>query len=576
MTGVSKIILVLAMFFCAASLFGNDGKRQENAERIVRSLEEGRRFHGSRSPDDSRGGKCGLWQSFEIQRSWNDFTESQKQRIRNVFSTTGMEKERVIGHFRIYYDTSPDSIDTPALIDANDQRIPGTAEQFIDSVGRFFNEAWDFEINRLGYPAPPLRADALYPVIVRELGTGTYGRTLWFDSTLVDAGPPPRYRTFIEIDNDFLINYAPSRGIPGLKVTAAHEFHHAIQIGTYGYWSNDLYFYEITSTWMEDVVYNDVNDYYQYLFSEGSQFVHPEFGFTQTDLQIQYSRAIWGKFIEKRFGRDAMRHTWEYLHQVPTVPGLDPSIWAIDRALSDLGTSFRQEFLQWAYWNFNTGPTGTANRFYPEGQNYPKMRIQSRADFIPPSSSIQGNLETVSSSYYKVCILKTPADSCGINNEMDVIISNVNTPEAASTAQIPFTYTISSSQTDGARKLSNGLWSNLDVGDPENWSTQETVPSVIGDVLVFPLPYVVRSNKPLWFRLPEKPQSSTATLYVFGSDLDKIVSRELPVLDFRPLEPAIQWDGHTDSQLSITTGVYFYVIVVDEKQYTGKFAAIRE
>src|ERR1051326_1314216 len=266
----SKIKIVFFIFqlmlMCAATagVYAEDRAKQENLDRIIRSLEQSRGSH--QASGDASGGKCGLWQSFEAHRYWNDFTEPQRVHILSLLSPMSMEKERVIGHFRISYDTSAGSFDTPALLDAGYQRIPGTAEQFIDSLGRFFNESWEFEINRLGYTPPPLPGDGFYPVTVRDLGRGTYGRTLWDESTLIDPGPPARYRTSIEVDNDILVNYAPSRGIPGLKVTAAHEFHHAIQLGGYGLWANDLYFYEITSTWMEDVVYNDVNDYYQYLF----------------------------------------------------------------------------------------------------------------------------------------------------------------------------------------------------------------------------------------------------------------------------------------------------------------------
>jgi len=74
---------------------------------------------------------------------------------------------------------------------------------------------------------------------------------------------PERWTSDIDIDNDFIGSKYNAKGIQALRVTAAHEFHHAIQYG-YGWWG-ERYPYELTSTWMEDVVYTDVNDYYQYL-----------------------------------------------------------------------------------------------------------------------------------------------------------------------------------------------------------------------------------------------------------------------------------------------------------------------
>ena len=56
-----------------------------------------------------------------------------------------------------------------------------------------------------------------------------------------------------------------TKGINAARVTVAHEFHHAIQLGNYSYRDSDLFFYELTSTSMEEFVFNSVNDYYNYL-----------------------------------------------------------------------------------------------------------------------------------------------------------------------------------------------------------------------------------------------------------------------------------------------------------------------
>ena len=107
----------------------------------------------------------------------------------------------------------------------------------------------------------------------------------------------------MRIHHDFsFVNPAANRGLPGLRVTLAHELHHAIQIGNYGYWESDQYFYVMTSVWMEDAVYTDVNDYYQYLRSSSGHFRHPEISFTSNDFVV-YSRGIWCQFLEKKFGR---------------------------------------------------------------------------------------------------------------------------------------------------------------------------------------------------------------------------------------------------------------------------------
>src|SRR5207245_1917869 len=116
------------------------------------------------------------------------------------------------------------SIDTNGVA----QRIPGTVAEFVDSTGNIFNHTWEYEVGTLGFTPPPLPPDGHYPVYIQEFGgSGLYGETV-FDLNPIDPGPPPRYSSHVEIENDFMDVYTPTRGIPALQVTAAHEFHHSI------------------------------------------------------------------------------------------------------------------------------------------------------------------------------------------------------------------------------------------------------------------------------------------------------------------------------------------------------------
>src|SRR2546426_735832 len=292
--------------------------------RIIQSLLDRRAESSPLAGRTGLKGKCGLWLSFQILQNWNRFSQPERREIRALLSPAASQKERVIGHFHIFYDTTGPA--APALLDANHNPMPASAEEYVDSLGSIFNHVWSYETGVLGYTPPPVGSDNAYPVTILDLAPGLYGET-FPDSIPIDAGPPPRYPTHIEIDNDYREGLYYSKGLAGLSVTAAHEFHHAIQIGSYGFWGlGELYFYEITSTWMEDVVYTDVNDYYQYLSSstyQTSQFSHPEIRFTKSDQSIEYSRSVWGKFVEKRYSRAMMRRTWEYMKQYPSLGAID-------------------------------------------------------------------------------------------------------------------------------------------------------------------------------------------------------------------------------------------------------------
>ena len=43
-----------------------------------------------------------------------------------------------------------------------------------------------------------------------------------------------------------------------------------------------------------------------------------------------------------------------------------------------------------------------------------------------------------------------------------------------------------------------------------------------------------------------------------------------------PNEELIEWDGKTDANALPATGVYYYIVSANEKQWVGKFAFIRK
>ncbi|MBI4810847.1 MAG: hypothetical protein HY800_05280, partial [Ignavibacteriales bacterium] len=379
---------------------------------------------------------------------------------------------------------------------------------------------------------------------------------------------PPRYTSYIEIDNDF--QNLRSEGIAGLKVTCAHELHHAFQLGSYGYLSNDIYIYEITSTWMEDVLYDDINDYYQYIKTGDSSrghFKYPDVAFTSNLSKVTYSRAIWGKFIEKRFSSEVMRQTWEFIRAG------EKCLIAIDHSLTLYGSNFRKAFLEWALWNNNTGPSCDTIQYYSEGRQYPQIRLRTLVEYINTYRSFSDSIEALSSVYHPICLLDSPTDDCYASPQIMAIISNVN-ENGVNDVRYGFTYELSPTEVTGYTLLSNGIYIRLNAPDPENWVSQEDVPSIVSDIVVFPNPFYSGESKQLIFRFP--PCSDIkATLYIFSSSMDKIISKDFDIIS-QGYEPKIIWDGADMHGRIIPTGIYFYVIAIDGKEYMGKFSVIRE
>ncbi len=514
--------------------------------------------------------KCGLWLSYQIAQHWNEFELQQKKYLLEILSPKILQVDTIIGYFHIYYDTTGDNV--PALLNDSSQRIPGTAKKFVDSVGYYLNYTWHYFIDSLGYSPPPFqKGETHFKVIIEELGIfQLYGETVFTQEDLYGKFQPPRYTSYMRIDNDF--KDLNSEGISGLKVTCAHELHHAFQLGSYGYLPNDIYFYEITSTWMEDLLYNDINDYYQYIKSRlnlpRGQFKYPDISFTSPAPTVTYSRAVWGKFVEKRFSRDVVRNAWENIRSG------ESSLNAIDHSLTLFGSNLRKAFLEWAIWNNNTGPDCDTIRYYTEGKQYPKLENRLPIEYLNLNRSFSDSIEAFSSTYHPICLLQSSSDNCNNSPQMMVIVSNLNF-NGLKNYRYNFTYELSPKGGDGYTLLKNNIYIKLNSNDPENWVSQEDVPSILSEeVSVYPNPFNPNQSTPLTFRLSVYSEKKV-NLYIFSLSMDKIVTQELEIIspDF---EPRVEWDGRNFNGDIVPTGVYFYVIDVGNKKFMGKFSVIRE
>lgn len=109
------------------------------------------------------------------------------------------------------------------------------------------------------------------------------------------------------LDNDFAPEeYGGQAAWNSLRVTAAHEFFHAVQY-TYDV-GEDRWFMESTATWMEERLYNDVNDNRQYL--RVSQMAAPYIPLDTYAAGAHYGNWIFWEYLSTRFGTDIVRKVW--------------------------------------------------------------------------------------------------------------------------------------------------------------------------------------------------------------------------------------------------------------------------
>ena len=473
--------------------------------------------------------------------------------------------------YRVHYDTTGSN--AAALLDAQGQRIPGTATAFAESTAAALQATEAVEIGELGYPLPVqdgIEGGGPEPdIYIMELGNA-YGMTN-ADNEIPAGG---RSSSYITIDNDFVfVRPVANRGIPGLKVTIAHEFHHLIQIGNYGLWPDDVYYYEITSTWLEDVVYTDVNDYYNYLRSDYSQLKSPNIAFTSSQM-IAYSRAIWGHFIAKAYGSAMIRRSWEYIRDRRPLA-------AIDAALREGGSSFANALTEWARWNYYTGSRSDSVNFYPEGRNYPEV-VQAPRDFVAPLTSISASVDPTGTRYHQVMA----SLSGGETDTLTVAVVNCDLEGAESGSPTPASYTVSlrSDASDPSFKDAGaGLYANFSAGNPTVWSLwffvglgarQPFGPGALKEGTPFPNPLladgVSQVSIPIDGSLPVR-----GDLHVYDASMNLIyVSGDSPSAGaFRQV---FRWNGRSADGRVAPSGVYVYHLSLsDGRTLTGKIAVIR-
>jgi hypothetical protein len=174
----------------------------------------------------------------------------------------------------VHWTNSGDDAPPPADIDAD--QVPDWVETTITTM----EDVWSYEIDTLGYRRPltdqrgSVDADGVnFDVYLSNIGIkGYYGYCTIDDSRLKDNYKFFDYASYCVLDNNFSAGEFPTNTpTKNLQVTAAHEFFHAVQFAYDAF--EDPWFMEGSAAWMEDEVFDSVNDNRQYLLS--SQFRKP-------------------------------------------------------------------------------------------------------------------------------------------------------------------------------------------------------------------------------------------------------------------------------------------------------------
>jgi hypothetical protein len=244
--------------------------------------------------------------------------------------------------------------------------VPTTADappgkHWVNKSLRTMNKVWKSEVHRLGYHRPISDgarggSKGRFDVYLKELtGQGLYGLTVAEQRTSYSRR---LYSSYLLLDNDF--KGYPSGRNTSLKVTAAHEFFHAIQ---YAYdVREDTWLKESTATWMEERYDDRGNDNRQYL--PYGQISHPNRPLDDGRGFAVYGDWLFFEYLSEHYGRGVVHRIWTHAASFRG-GGHQFSAQAIRSALRGRGGGLTDVFARYA--NGNTVPAHS----YGEGRAYP-------------------------------------------------------------------------------------------------------------------------------------------------------------------------------------------------------------
>jgi hypothetical protein len=258
----------------------------------------------------------------------------------------------------------------PPLEDGPDK---GSTPDQVDTTLAVMLDVWNTEVGDYGY-RPPLDdnrasqdAGSGFDVYLSDIGdNGYYGYCAVDDSRTFTTYSNYDRAAYCVLDDDYSeLQFPANSAIQNLKVTAAHEFFHAVQFAYDAY--EDSWFMEGTAAWIEDEVYDRINDNRQFLWD--SQFRQPGVSLDTGQDGTEYG--AWGffRFLSERHGHDVVRDLWTLADGSPDGPD-NYSLSAVKDVLA-----LREANLYDSYADF-AGALLKPSIFFEEGQYYPSPDIQ--------------------------------------------------------------------------------------------------------------------------------------------------------------------------------------------------------
>ena len=509
--------------------------------------------------------KCGFELQTQIKRNFKKFTPSQQRFLQNYLSRPDLPFTILSSDslFRIHYAVF--GSDAVPIEDIDQTGIP----DYVEEVARAMEYNYQVEVLSIGLnPPPPDNKDGpQWDVYIKNI-PNYYGYTS-FDSKI--SSNPAVWTSYITIDNDYV--HTPTTQLGGMKITTAHEFFHMIQLG-YNFRFSDVFLLEVGAVWMEDVIYDEVNQYIDYL---EEFFQTTNMPFNTIDGSYEYGLCIWFHFLEQRLqSMDFVADVWDYIVDFP-------AIQAVDRLLKDKGTNFQNELTLFYGWNYFTGSRADTLQYYPEGDIYPEFQDSDLDGIytITRDTTVSDIVVPTGAKYYKFEV--TDGTSLTI---MPVNTDTVGYYNANKEFSINFTRDMNSIY---QYYLTNGIYFNLlseaggiikgtaFIQNSDNSGRVLFLDAVSPDLFkaegipeCYPNPFILEEHSfvSIPFEMEQSDQVRikiiTPSGYLVWEDRASFTGPTI-----------FKWDGRTVQGQEVSGGIYIYIISSGDKVLRqGKIAVI--
>lgn len=510
--------------------------------------------------------KCGTPAIADYHRNRSKLSRSTVSQIESMMSSATIQSSETYqspsGNFVLHYETSGSDAVPPG--DEDNDGVP----DYVEEAAAAADSSYRHEVQRLGY-SNPIPSGQTYDIQILNLGT-IYGRTF--------SPGSPSGNTLIQIENDFQ-GFPPNDDPEGdrigaLKVTIAHELKHAIQY-TANQWRGETGdWLEMDATLMEEVVYDNVNDYYNYLRSPDSIFNNPESSF----YPGSYYQVTWALYFEQQYGSQFWVNVWQIIQDNPYITMAN----ALDRQLGRQGAgSFNENFVTSQLWHYASGSNSSPNYGFDESANYPTPSVQTEngfynQNFTIPRSPPVNELPGFAAKYYQIPVpegidgeirldLSAPTNNQGVG-----LIAYYNDGRVKSAS-------LESQGSDPSLQMPDLSWENIDrlgliLANSGTGSTNNTDPMIVGvgssnfnSTLSQNYPNPFNPQTRIRFTLEQAGQVQLKVYNSAGRLVRTLVDGELDAGLHEPV-----FDGS-----NLASGVYFYQLITDQQTFVKKMTLVK-